>query len=563
MAYVSTSYTLPTIDRIIIPKMKSDGTPEVKYWKWLDDGDIDEVGGGIIHKNGPYFARIIVPEEEVLEPSKTQYLNNFYIGFCSNNMYYKTYQVQYRTRKRLSSALVETYRDAGKLTASMLGDDGRYWTDWEDWIGDISDPHTANVWAQGGGALYVNKCFDHLFTFHDSDLEQYDIIELEVRIRVYNEPDTSCSNWVTAKILIVKKINITSIKLCYGLIGKKNDSDENYDLHSNLDPSRPVYYRPYFLIDTNADDSSPLREVIVEYYGYSILGQKIKGNTKMLVVRANNYSRSHNIVIPLYDYAPENYTKVKVRKTSVVTFEYDSVFLKYWSQEKDIWLRPEYGEEQESIPDPIVETSSNNSTLTITVKSKSPSKDDYDAVSGSLSYNGLNGGSSNNTLDFTSNDSGVWTADYEYPPFDIDINITIACIKDGEYKIATSTARADSNGSFSLDWGNEHIEVHWDRKIDISNTRNVDNKQVIGRERPISRYGFGGARSFDISGKAVYDAYEVPQTRSDFDVLWNPHDWWLRLPGGIKAKVQVKSWSVDDTKYDNAKDVSIKCEEVD
>lgn len=557
MAYVSTSYTLPTIDRIIIPKMKSDGTPEVKYWKWLDWK----------WDNRSYFATITVPEEEVLEPSGNNILNNFYIGFNSNNIYYKTYQVQYRTRKRLSSALVEAYRDAGTLKASMLGDDGRYWTDWEDWIGDISDPHTANVWAQGGGALFVNKCFDHLFTFHDSDLEQYDRIELEVRLRVYNEPDTSCSDWVTAKIIIVKKINITSIKLCYGLIGKKNDSDENYDLHSNLESSRPVYCRPYFLIDTDSDDSYPPKEVHVDYYGYSSLGLKNKLNPSGLRrVVANNYSRSHDIVVPITSYGTTDYhhdpqAKVKV-VISVATF-IDPYVWAFAPKSGYIWLYPEYGEEQESIPDPIVETSSNNSTLTITVKSASPSKDDYDSVSGSLSYNGLNGVPSNNTLDFTSDDSGVWTVDYEYPPFDIDINITIACIKDGEYKIATATARVDSNGSFSLDWANEHIEVHWDRKINVSNTRNVDNKQVIGRDRPISRYGFGGARSFDISGKAVYDAYEVPQTRSDFDVLWNPHDWWLRLPGGIKAKVQVKSWSVDDTKYDNAKDVSIKCEEVD
>ena len=207
----------------------------------------------------------------------------------------------------------------------MLSDDGRYWTDWEDWIGDISDPHTANVWAQGGGALFVNKCFDHLFTFHDSDLEQYDRIELEVRLRVYNEPDTSCSDWVTAKIIIVKKINITSIKLCYGLIGKKNDGDENYDLHSNLESSRPVYYRPYFLIDTDADDSYPPKELYVEYYGYSSLNPQNKDYpSELLRVGVNNYSRSHDIVVPITDYARTYYnsqpkTKAKFIK-SVATF---------------------------------------------------------------------------------------------------------------------------------------------------------------------------------------------------------------------------------------------------
>lgn len=160
-----------------------------------------------------------------------------------------------------------------------------------------------------------------------------------------------------------------------------------------------------------------------------------------------------------------------------------------------------------------------------------------------------------------------WTVTLMSPPYGVEITVKVACCNaSGAYRLATETVEIASDGHCTLDGDGDHVALAYEGEYQAKT--DLDGESVIcaGRKLPVSRHGMSVSRSIDVKGTIAFPSVFPwgDMELSGLNVLDNPHDWTFRNPKGVRKRVRVTSWSVDqDTEQlGRVAEVTINMEEV-
>lgn len=464
---------------------------------------------------------------------------------------YYTFQVQYRTRERYSLAAL----------AGMGSNEREVWTTWSAW----TDPENAvptdtkSTTAKSGQVItYTGHPF--AFTY---DWTTYDARQVDMRVRVIDELSLTVSEWAywTLHVAYAPTVTATAAHEADGTISVAVTSDwvRSGSTLSVSDPRRcevnvsnqslgPYWgwlpWQRWGGITQRLTDDTGDTEFIVPganeqdghiYFGQFsfITGDGAKGLTSALVYAgtctADQYA-SYGLAIPLvYDIAVTAHT------------------------------------DDPGITEPTVTTSVDDAgNLIITSTDAS-----YDGVNAWVSWTDGRGTFQQLQVEMTK-DGGSWHGIVTAPPYDVEIDVAVTAVDNGDWRMVTTTATVPSNGILTLHHivTAESVSVLYNARETVQ--RRFDNEvatfKPAGSSRPKSRYGEGGSMGISVSGISpdVSIAYDQLYRAgvAAFAQLETWGDWILRIPGGERYSVVLKSYALNNSPANGFYDIALDMEVV-
>lgn len=130
------------------------------------------------------------------------------------------------------------------------------------------------------------------------------------------------------------------------------------------------------------------------------------------------------------------------------------------------------------------------------------------------------------------------------PPLDVPVKIVAVATADGATATETVSAIVPSTGLVRWDYGDESFEMVYDPEESWGFEMDGETVKTAGADRPVSRYGEGGAVSIDVDGTYIRDLPGSDSMGDDWLApmmqLTETHDWLLRTPHGGRFDVFVE-----------------------
>ena len=453
----------------------------------------------------------------------------FYPVFHSEYTGSGTQQVQYRVRHRLNYASGLLVDDTGE----------EVWTDYPDW----TDPSGATTSApcSCGWSVEKGKYIPSMAIPFSYDLSSYDMHEVQVRARTYSSSTDRCSEWVygTTRIAFVPRMTAyTATTLATG--------HTRVEFATNWPRGGATLTVRGFLDESDGSVRTidPSSAGCAEGESF-LLGpeQAVRGRTGIIggfwveqaYMTSDDFART-DVSAPsgcdIIEYAGGGYV-----------------------------ISPGAHVDPGDVPDPVLSVvSSGTEAVVIGVTCA------CDHVMAHVEYSDADGNAYTADME-PGGSSPNWTVTLDAPPFGVPVTVKVAaCNASGEYRLATSTVTVDSESHCSLDGDGDHVELVYEGEYSVQTDVDGESVACAGRKLPVSRHGVSVSRSIDVKGTIAFpSAFPFGDMEpSGLNVLDNPHDWIFRNPRGVRKRVRVASWSMDQDadQLGRVAEVTINMEEV-
>lgn len=428
---------------------------------------------------------------------------------------YKTFQVQWRDRKR--------YAPAAAILLDETGAD--VWTEFpETWQGaDIdSDSASTVTVCTGNDRRLAAEAFSY-------DITTYDLIERQVRVRVFNEPDLTCSDWVYATIPVRYSPTMT--------LSSCEESPEGCTV--TLDTGWPrgassiqtgLYAKQFSETATTQIDRGPY--------------QRADGSASNLVTWTE--PQSH---IVTYKDDP-----VVMCDLQALTSDGASIVngLQRFANKSLFFVG---AHTPGSISEPTVDLQASEQDLAITV---TPSGADWDSVQAVVAW--VDGMGHSGQVDATvmSHSGGQWLLYAFAPPFDVELEVRVSVQTGSAWRAVTETITVPSRGMASFC----HPDC-WEIAIeyDVEHSQSIEpvaETVQLADGRTVQRRGLGSLRTFDVAGRYITDDW----WQSHFEPLHQLTGWVLRLPEGVRCPVGIEQVTIGSDAAAKLRAISVQCVEV-
>lgn len=194
--------------------------------------------------------------------------------------------------------------------------------------------------------------------------------------------------------------------------------------------------------------------------------------------------------------------------------------------------------------------------------------ENYDSVAARATYTDEEGNVYDEPVDLVYNATAdAWVGVIPTPPLDVPVEVLVTYAVGGEWDYVTETVTVSSDGRILMDWGDSHFALKYNVYRSYSNDLTCDVVQIAGKELPVSRYGTARTSKITVNGTIV-NPDKLPRIGDmwlgELNVLNEPHDWILRLPGGMRRRISVETWvpQFQDRTCDTLANVTITANEV-
>lgn len=467
--------------------------------------------------------------------------NTFYFAFIRNGSLSK-FQIMYRVRKRYTPSAAWAIDDSG----------GNVWTDWTDWTtekGTVDDPGeevaTTKIVAKSSAASYAlwTKAFAHKY----SEVDEYDRIVYQFRVRAYNSVANTCGKWWQCELPVTYAPAITGLAVQWRSDGGfdvavQTNSQRNVrarvDTSFMYDTSYPVGWRWRALRNQTVCDKTAGADSMA----FTIPAADVRSNRALYLTSRLALAEDTSVFRPLScsaDYADGRY----------------SVFT---PQDRT----------EPTLPEPTITTDTTGQNLQVYVAS---SGDNYTDVQGSAGWTDLAGEERDVPLSFSYDSSAKrWVANYWLPPMDVKMDIRVAVVGDDwkAYKLTGVVVPSNGYIRFSRTLAHDRSQsvfLKYNQSVTLSDEIAGETVECVGREFPVSRYGGVKTRTIKLDASYIHPDYLGGNGwKNSVECLTQANDWVLRIPGGEVYRVMVSSLDRSTEAPTNGKlmDVSITCEVV-
>lgn len=426
---------------------------------------------------------------------------DLFLSFTSSHW---TFQVQWRTRKRLSPS---------KASANGYDKGAVVWTDWTDWQGsDITQDYMyfnkEDTLNGGSNTIVLNTKANFGGTF--GDYTEYDKWQVNVRIRAIDMGQGAISPWGEATLDVLF------------------DPEPTWELIKQGLPTEA-----YLKSDWQRDQQVAILHATVKLSAANIK-RKIIVHTYTLPIGTNHFAMDINRwgVIPL---------GAEVTATYEHYIDGHSTGIKHLKASPTAKVKPyDY--------DPPTVDVTTDEAMKLTVRASGY----WEEYQGSISFETISGETITEELDFGTGK----IAEYLYPIIGREMTITVAGIKDGGFKTTTTTLTLDAKEHAGCWWNyeDECVRAYFKQSGDSTSddfTPVSESIKTIGRERPVVRYGIGGERSLKTSAvflRGKLESHNPTNAESNAldERLHAQHNWIWRTSTGRWHRVSVTGISIDD-----------------
>lgn len=426
-----------------------------------------------------------------------------------------TYQLQYRIRRRYSPA---------HAVLLDLPEGGEFWEDWGEWQGNgLSDDVKSATERLPWGDLNVTALpFEFPY-----DFSHYDRIEYQVRIRTFDEPSTTCSEWGYGELAVIYEPEVKIIS---------NALQPNGDVELSVDTNWSRGGNRFSLTNLRRDDQ---------------LAKPVDGYVKLV-----NVEPDFKATIPA--------SMVGDAKTVYATMRFYTSDGNDGGEFDKQWFEVNGHQDDEDIAEPVVTVDDAESCVIITVDDER-----YENVMMSAEWTDSYNVRHMEELiveSFTGIDTpSGWMGKLIAPPFGVSVTYRISVVSGSGWRSATVEHETANRRSISLFAIRADRVVELRHKISWSSNMVPDIEAVkcAGKTNPVARFGKGGVRALSAQGSMVSPGMGVKSDWLEQIELLRSHrgEWIYRNPVGERIKVAITSVS-DERDFHGAMKVSISMTEV-
>ena len=470
-------------------------------------------------------------------------LNNvFYFRFQPNTSY-KTFQIQYRLKKRYSPS---------NAVAQRLDTSGaEVWTDWSEWTnedgstGDIADA-ASNVKVETPSYVPSYATWQLTFEHPYSGITTFDKFLYQFRVRVYNAAANTCGTWTVCDVALNYVPAITGYEV-------KQVGSSMWRVAFNTN-----WQRDNLRIQVSNSCTS---------------NGKVSGKTYSPIILYKGLPDSKTTTIGDFWF----YLSGSIVSNGILTTYFNNSELYAYEDGKRYhrWLGTEppsttgvHGiftrgtHTEAAIADPKLSYDSLNQQLTCIVTSTGAA---YDDVNCSIVWTSPTKKECIEEYTMAVNSAKTqWTFTVENPPLDTNMAVRITPIVDGDWKaweykniVVPSNGLVCFNNSFQ---GSACLK--YNQSITLNDEIAGETIDVVGRDYPISRYGGSQSKTLKIDAQMLNSSLTGGDGwKGDLEKLTSQCDWILRIPGGEKYRVFIESLDRSTSSPTNSKllDISISC----
>lgn len=421
---------------------------------------------------------------------------------------YSTFQAQWRSRRRYSPAKAQ----------AVYGAQAEQWTEWGEWEGaSISGAETATPATgigTGAGRWAMTDLSPFAFAY---DFSEYDYIEVQARVRVYDPSSGKCSEWATR-----------TLGVCY-------EPTATVTASQNPDGSVTVSF------STNWPRGGWARVRS---------GPMPDGAYPRVLADAAQLGDSATVDVA-----------VPASKTAGLTQDSTALYARNFTFQAQLGTGSTIQAVKGAWPCAAMAAHPNPSTVAAPVvvlsgDGVSVADAGYSEVFASCWWEDEEGRPHASEIALAKS-GAAWSGSMEAPPYDVDVSVrAVAASSDGTAWAQTVQAtRIASSGrhSWTLDGGGgASVALMQDTAgASLSESMEGGSAKPAGRERPVSRHGTGGTRALSVSGcimRGPMAGENAPHSQSGhaemLAVLRAQEDMWFRTPGGGRFRVRVTDFSL-------------------
>ena len=463
--------------------------------------------------------------------------NTFYFSFLPSQTY-KTFQLQYRFKKR--------YSPSNAQTQQFDTSGAEVWTDWSEWTnedgstGDIADAASNVVLSEinGSNSATWQKAFNHLY----SAISSYDKFLYQFRVRVYNAAANTCGAWTVCDAPLcyapaITGYSVERISNTSGWIAKFQTNWQRNNLQIEIK-------NPCTSIGRDSTRKCPP------------------------ITTIDKYTDTGDIQFQLPARVVVGQEEVYFRDSCLSIYEDGKVYSRYLgtSTPPHIGVRGHFKCKEhvnpETIAIPTISYDTGNQQLYCEVTSTGAA---YDDVNCAIEWTSPAGVKRIEEYTMAANDDKTkWTFTIEQPPLDIGMRIYATVIKSGDWlRTMSGAVVVPSDGLVCFDSSLQgSTRLKYNQSITLNDEIAGETIDVVGRDYPVSRYGGVQSKTLKIDAQMLNSSLTGGDGwKGDLEKLTSQCDWILRIPGGEKYRVFIESLDRSTSSPTNSKllDVSMSC----
>lgn len=420
-----------------------------------------------------------------------------------------TYQLQYRTRRRLSPPYATTLGHAA-------GEE--VWEEWGEWQGhDLSDVKSDTEKLSWGNLNVTSASFDFGY-----DFSQFDRIEYQVRVRAFDEKSFKCSEWG------------------YGELA--------------------VTYAP--IADVVSAIRQPNGDVLL-----SVESNWLRGGNRFSLTnlrRDDRYARAVDGAVRLTNVEPAFEATVPAAMVGDAKRIYAT--LRFYTSDNSVsngfarqWFDIGENTPPDTIAEPIVTVEDMEPYVFVNIMSEGT---DYEAVYVTASYTDALG--KQEIIEAEAVNGGfLWSAFIDAPPYDVPVTYTVAVVNGDGWTSKSVEHVTESNGRCT--WSDEDYAVSLVFDLEVKSSFSLFTEVVdTTAGEAVARFGRGGSRTLSVEGTLLAPSIAEGAWRPALEALRTPRTWVYRKPGGERYKVVITATSDSEAKgtIDRVVSASISMREV-
>ncbi len=416
---------------------------------------------------------------------------------------YRTHQIQWRVRGRMEVA----------RALALDGTGADHWEDWQPWTGGDVAANAATPCERPPGKPYHVMTAPLEFGAVSLDMALYDRLELQMRVRVFDEVSSPhrVSEWAYASLRVV---HVPAVEYSLAFDGS------GFRLH-------------YSTTDWARDGNRlHLYKTVGPTRTRGWLGLPQEGS------------------VPV----PDEFLVGGQLDARIAFYTCD-----LGESSQTVSLLPAAHPEPAGVPEPTVTVDASG------VHVSAPAGQVWDAVSAWVSYDDALTGEAR-TVDAAMAADGSassWSSASTAVPCDVPITVRAACTANGDYVVRERRfdAGVPSLGAWTWDApGVAQVRLRYNVEPRFDAAPVGDSYRTAGRTSPVSRHGTGRTVTGQVHGQAAA-ADKGSGWLADYSRLRQGRDWTMRGPHGVLMRVRVTSVSTALSGVGTA-DVTVGFEEV-
>lgn len=436
------------------------------------------------------------------------------VRLCWISPYY-TFQVQWRTRRRRSPSNAAPSSESGASPAPVES-----WEEWGAWQGnDLSaDVKTGTERLAWGDLSITEAAFQLAY-----DFSQYDKIEYQARVRVFDEPSLTCSEWAYADLSACYAPAFESVSATRGPGGAVSLSVATNWLRGG---------NRLRVTDLRRDSAAARPS------GWSASVQGAEPDVS-LDVPAFAAGDASTLYVDMAFTTSDGFSARASRRAVEVSDD-----------------EPTPGAEPPSV---AVSDAGPRARVTATP----PQGASYAAVHVSATWPDAAGGTVADEAEAVPGADGAWEAWIDAPPYDVQGVYRVWAVDADGFTYAEAVHTTPSKGRVTWSDGAEGVSLFFD--LALSSTFNLPVETVQAADgTTAARLGLGGSRKLTVEGKLLSPSVADGAWRPALAALRRPRVWSLRKPGGERYRVAVTAVSESEERgaVDLVVSASVSMEEV-